>query len=144
MNEILVVAGIMVKDGMVFAAQRNAKAHQALKWEFPGGKVEKGETPEKALERELFEELGIQTKTSEKFSEKTHAYPEKTVRVLFYESEIVSGDIKALEANSVGWFTKEELIKLDFSGADADVAREIFEKMKRDENTTIETENCMV
>ena len=61
MNAVLVVAGIMQKDGMIFAAQRNAKAHQALKWEFPGGKVEINETPEKALERELFEELGVKT-----------------------------------------------------------------------------------
>ncbi len=129
MNEILVVAGIMQKDGMIFAAQRNERKHQALKWEFPGGKVEEGETPEEALERELFEELGIYTKTGALFSEKTHAYPEKTVRVLFYKSEIVSGEPKALEANAVGWFTKDELIKLDFSGADGIVAQEIVDRL---------------
>ncbi len=129
MNEILVVAGIMQKDGMIFAAQRNEQKHQALKWEFPGGKVEKGESPEEALERELFEELGIFTKTGALFSEKTHVYPEKTVRVLFYKSEIVSGEPRALEANAVGWFTKDELIKLDFSGADGIVAQEIMERL---------------
>lgn len=129
MNAVLVVAGIMQKDGMIFAAQRNAKAHQALKWEFPGGKVEINETPEKALERELFEELGIRTETGALFSEKTHVYPEKTVRVLFYLTKITSGEPKALEANRIGWFSKEELITLDFSGADGDVAGEIFEKM---------------
>lgn len=129
MNEILVVAGIMIRDQLVFASQRNALAHQGLKWEFPGGKVEKGETPEAALERELFEELGIRTKTGEMFSEKTHAYPEKTVKVLFYKSEIVMGEPQALEANAVGWFTKDELVRLDFSGADGNVAREIFESM---------------
>ena len=129
MNAVLVVAGIMQRDGMIFAAQRNEKAHQGLKWEFPGGKVEKNETPEKALERELYEELGIQTKTGALFSEKTHVYPEKTVRVLFYLTEITSGEPKALEANQVGWFSKEDLITLDFSGADGEVAREIFDRM---------------
>ena len=129
MDAILVVAGIMVKDGLVFASQRNKNAHQALKWEFPGGKVEKGETPESALERELFEELGICTKTGDLFSEKTHAYPEKTVRVLFYRTQITSGSPQALEANAVGWFSKEELVKLDFSGADGIVAKEIFDKL---------------
>lgn len=125
MSVIPVVAGIMLRDGMIFAAQRNEKAHQGLKWEFPGGKVEKGETPEQALERELFEELGIRTKTGALFSEKIHVYPEKTVRVLFYFTEIVSGEPKALEANQVGWFSKEALLTLDFSGSDGIVAREI-------------------
>ncbi|MBQ5769996.1 MAG: (deoxy)nucleoside triphosphate pyrophosphohydrolase [Clostridia bacterium] len=129
MNAILVVAGIMRRDGMIFAAQRNEKAHQGLKWEFLGGKVEKGETPEQALERELFEELGIYTQTGALFSEKTHVYPEKTVRVLFYLTEIVSGEPRALEANQVGWFSKEELASLDFSGADGIVAKEICEKL---------------
>ena len=129
MDAILVVAGIMRKDGMIFAAQRNEKAHQGLKWEFPGGKIEKGETPEQALERELFEELGIQTRTGALFSEKTHVYPEKTVRVLFYLTEITSGEPKALEANQVGWFSKEALVKLDFSGSDGIVAGEIAEKL---------------
>ena len=129
MNAILVVAGIMQRDGMIFAAQRNEKAHQALKWEFPGGKVEKGETPESALERELFEELGICTKTGALVSRKTHVYPERTVNVLFFLTEIVKGVPEALEANRIGWFSKEELVKLDFSGADGIVAREIFEKL---------------
>lgn len=125
----LVVAGIMRKGNLIFAAQRNKNAHQALKWEFPGGKVEKGEQPERALERELKEELGISTKTGKLFSDKTHAYPEKTVKVLFYVSEIVSGEPQAIEANQIGWFTKEELVKLDFSGADGDVAGEIYERL---------------
>ena len=125
MNEILVVAGIMQKDSMIFAAQRNERKHQALKWEFPGGKVEEGDSPEEALERELFEELGIFTKTGALFSEKTHAYPEKTVRVLFYLTEITAGEPRALEAHRIGWFSKAELVTLDFSGADGIVAREI-------------------
>lgn len=129
MNAVLVVAGIMRKDGMIFAAQRNEKAHQGLKWEFPGGKVEKGETPERALERELLEELGIATKTGALFSEKIHVYPEKTVKVLFYLTEIVSGTPEALEANQVGWFSREELLSLDFSSSDGIVAREIFERL---------------
>lgn len=129
MNVILVAAGIMQKGDRIFAAQRNANAHQALKWEFPGGKVEKGETPERALERELFEELGIRTATGRLFSEKIHSYPEKTVRVLFYRTEILSGEPAPLEANQVGWFLKEELVKLDFSGADGIVAQEIFERL---------------
>lgn len=127
MDVIEVVAGIMIKGGRVFAAQRNQYAHQALKWEFPGGKVEAGETPEDALERELSEELGVCTRTGERFTERVHVYPEKTVRVLFYRTEIVSGEPKALEANAIGWFSKEELIKLDFCGADGEVARMLFD-----------------
>lgn len=129
MDVTLVVAGIMQKEDTIFAAQRNKRAHQALKWEFPGGKVEKGETPQKALERELFEELGIRTETGALFSRKVHAYPDKTVEVLFFRTKIVSGEPAALEANQIGWFTKDELVKLDFSGADGEVAEQIRSEM---------------
>ena len=120
---ISVVAGILIRDDKVFSSQRPAKAHQALKWEFPGGKIEKAETPEAALERELNEELGVKTKTGKKFFEIVHAYPDKSVKVMFYFSEIVDGEPCALEANDIGWFAREELCTLDFAGADAEVAR---------------------
>lgn len=122
MQTIAVVAGIMEKDGLIFASQRAKGSHQALKWEFPGGKIEEGETPEAALERELFEELGIITRTGGRFYEVEHEYPDKRVRVTFYKTSILSGTPAALEANAVGWFTGEKLLSLDFAAADRHVA----------------------
>ena len=64
---IAVVAGILLRDGKILLAQRKEAASFALKWEFPGGKIEPGESPEEALERELQEELGIHTHTGRIF-----------------------------------------------------------------------------
>ena len=74
---IIVTAAIMVKANKVFAARRNPGSHMAGFWEFPGGKIETGETPEACLVRELFEEFGIVTQVGIFFGENTHDYGAK-------------------------------------------------------------------
>lgn len=122
MQPTLVVAGIIVGQKQIMIAQRRADQRNALKWEFPGGKVEEGETPEAALERELFEELGVRTRTGRIFDARLHAYPGQTVLVLFYFTEITEGTPKPLDANALCWTEIEKLNGFDFSGADALVA----------------------
>lgn len=125
MQPLLVVAGVIVRDGRILVSQRPARSHQALLWEFPGGKVEEGETPEQALERELFEELGVKTRTGRIFDVSLCEYPEKQVLILFYWSEILDGDPRPLDANAICWARPDELKKLDFAKADTGVARRL-------------------
>ena len=80
----LVAAGILVRDGQVLLSLRPEGKHLAGLWEFPGGKVEPGETPEAALVREVREELGLELGDFRPFSFVHHAYPEKTVLLLAY------------------------------------------------------------
>ncbi|MBQ3080583.1 MAG: (deoxy)nucleoside triphosphate pyrophosphohydrolase [Clostridia bacterium] len=122
MKPLLVVAGIVEKNGEILISQRKANGQRALKWEFPGGKVEKGETPEEALERELMEELDIRTKTGRIFDAKLHGYPEGEVLVLFYRSSLVSGLPRAIDVNGFRFVKPEELLRYDFAPADVEVA----------------------
>ncbi|MGH9444005.1 MAG: (deoxy)nucleoside triphosphate pyrophosphohydrolase [Thermoanaerobaculia bacterium] len=81
---LLVAAGILIRDGRVLLARRPAGSHLAGLWEFPGGKVEPGESPERALVREIREELGLEISRFRPFRFSHHAYPEKTVLLLSY------------------------------------------------------------
>ena len=88
---IVVAAGLVVRDGRVLISRRPEGRHQGGKWEFPGGKLEVGESPEEALVRELREELGIETKTGRIREVKFYQYPDRDVLLLFYWSRLVSG-----------------------------------------------------
>jgi len=122
MNPVAVVAAVLVHDGRLLIAQRKKNANQALKWEFPGGKIERGETPEQALARELQEELGIRTETGRIFDAKIFEYPEKTVLLLFYISRLTGGEASAIDANAFRWVYPEELKEYDFADADKETA----------------------
>ena len=131
MQPLLVVAGVIVRDGRILVSQRPARAHQARLWEFPGGKVEEGETPEQALERELFEELGVKTRTGRIFDASLCEYPEKRVLILFYHSEIREGEPNALDANAILWARPGELKALEFAQADIRVAQRLKNELPR-------------
>ena len=115
---IAVVAGLVVRDGKLLIARRPSGKHMAGKWEFPGGKIEKGETPEKALERELMEELDIETETGRVYHVISHSYPEKDVLLIFYRSRLVSGEPRAVEEAEVRWIEEGQLRDFDWAEAD--------------------------
>ena len=96
---VLVAAGILVRDGRVLLARRPDGKHLAGLWEFPGGKVEPGDSPEAALVRELREELGLEISRFRPFLFAHHAYPEKTVLLLAYLCTIDEDPLHA----SVDW-----------------------------------------
>ncbi len=115
---IAVVAALIVRDGRLMIAQRPAGKHMAGKWEFPGGKIEKGETPEHALERELLEELGVKTRTGRIYHAIHHTYPEKDVLLLFYRSRLIEGEPKPIEEADIRWIKEDELHGFDWAEAD--------------------------
>jgi len=119
---IVVAAGIVTRDGKIMLCQRKPDVHQALKWEFPGGKLEPGESPERALERELREELAIETRTGRIFDVRFHSDGGRDILLLFYFSEIVSGEPEPVDCNAVAWTDPSSLTAYDLAPADALVA----------------------
>lgn len=115
---IEVVAGIIYKEGKFLIAQRNRKKSQGGLWEFPGGKVEQGETYEEALIREIKEEFNADIQIKQYVGEKTHHYPEKDVHLSFYTANLLSSKIELLEHEAYQWITKEEKQNFKFAGAD--------------------------
>lgn len=115
---IEVVAGIIYKEDKFLIAQRNLKKSQGGFWEFPGGKVEQGETYEEALKREIKEEFDADIEVKEYVGENIHHYPEKDIKLIFYKAELLSNTIKLLEHEDFRWITKEDKDKFEFSGAD--------------------------
>ena len=119
---IIVAAGIVSRNGKIMLCQRRPGDRLGLKWEFPGGKLESGETPQQALERELREELAIETRTGRIF-DVHHVAGDREILVLFFRSEIISGDPQTIECNAVAWADPAELTRYDLAPADMEVAR---------------------
>jgi 8-oxo-dGTP diphosphatase len=110
MIPIPVVTGLIVKDGKILMCQRREDKLYPLHWEFPGGKVEAGESLVQALERELTEELAITITDAESWFEDTMTYSNGlTYHVTFFLIREYEGEPKNMEFNEIGWFTAPEL-----------------------------------
>lgn len=106
---IPVVAGFLRKERKVLVGQRPETHSLAGQWEFPGGKIESGESPETALQRELQEELGIEAEIGELKIACTHSYGEVNILILFYEVKYWKGEPKAQHHLQLEWIEPEEL-----------------------------------
>lgn len=115
---IEVVAGVIYKNNKFLIAQRNLKKAQGGLWEFPGGKVEEGESYENALAREIKEEFNANIEVNEYIGENIHHYPEKDIRLLFYKARLLSENIELLEHEDYKWITKDDKDNFEFAGAD--------------------------
>ena len=113
-----VVAGVVRRDGQVMLCQRRPEVHNGLKWEFPGGKIEPGESPEAALVRELREELDLQVQVGRVIDAVHHRYPDREVLVLFYDCRVAQGEPRTVDCNAIAWARPEALRGYDFAGAD--------------------------
>lgn len=122
---IPVAAGILFRAGRVLITQRPAGSHLGGLWEFPGGKLEPGETWEQALVRELREELDITVTVGRLFWEVTHAYPEKTVQLRFYVCSLRAGEPRALACAAFTWATADDLKRHPFPAADAQLLTQL-------------------
>ena len=105
---IKVVAAIIYNDNKFLIAKRNYQKSQGGLWEFPGGKVELGETNEEALKREIKEELNIEIEVGEFLTTNIHSYFDKTIELICYKSKIISGEIKLLEHEDYQFITTKE------------------------------------
>ena len=120
-NHLHVTCAIIEQDGCVLAAQRSRTMAMPLKWEFPGGKIKPGETPEHCLCRGIAEELAIKVAVHHALAEKTHAYPEFIITLYPFVCSIISGTIILREHAAVTWLPRENLSSLDWADADLPV-----------------------
>lgn len=102
-----------------------------LKWEFPGGKIKPGETPEECLKREVREELGIEIELRAPLQSVSHQYPDFMVTLYPFICSISSGEIILHEHAALVWRVPAELQRLDWAEADGPVLEE-YQRMKRD------------
>jgi 8-oxo-dGTP diphosphatase len=128
MKRIEVVAAVIQHQNKILAVQRGpAKyAYISEKWEFPGGKMEAGETEEQTIIREIREELNMQIKVQSKLLTVEHPYPDFHLTMHTYLCETEQSEPKLTEHLAYQWLEKSELMKLDWAGADVPVVNKIF------------------
>ena len=120
------VVAALIWDGERFlACQRPEHKARGLLWEFVGGKVEPGETPEEALIRECREELAVRLSVQDIFMDVVHEYPDLTVHLTLFNAVIAEGVPQMLEHNDIRWITPAEIPRYDFCPADEEILREI-------------------
>lgn len=116
---IEVVAAVLEKDGKFLIACRKKGAHLEGKWEFPGGKIEKGETPEIALKRELQEEFGIDCEIGNFVAESIFDYGKgKEIRLAGFLTVHLAGEFLLNDHSEIRWISKSEFDNFDFAPAD--------------------------
>lgn len=122
------VVAALIRDGDKFMiCQRPAHKARGLLWEFVGGKVEPGETPEDALIRECREELAVEIRVGKVFMEVVHTYPDITIQLTLFEAQIAAGTPKRIEHNDIQWITPEQIPRYDFCPADVEILERIVE-----------------
>jgi mutator protein MutT len=113
-----VCAAIIERDGLIMSARRKPGLHLAGYWEFPGGKVEPGESPEACLARELHEEFGITAQVGAYIGESTHDYGSKIIRLLAYRVAEFEGEFKLHDHDAIQWLPPDELSAVRWAPAD--------------------------
>jgi 8-oxo-dGTP diphosphatase len=121
-----VVAAVIEHEGRILIGQRKPSGRHALKWEFPGGKVEPGEEPREALARELREELAIDAVIGPQIEAYDFRYkPESVTRLMFFHVTEFTGEIENLDFNALAWEPKENLPAYDFLEGDIDFVKRL-------------------
>jgi 8-oxo-dGTP diphosphatase len=122
--ELILVAVGVLRDGAgrVLIAQRPNGKHAAGFWEFPGGKLQSGESPLQALCRELAEEIGIQVSAATPLMSFRHDYPERVVELRVFEVSQYSGEPHGLEGQALRWVSVDELDSVGLLEADQPIA----------------------
>ncbi|OGR81625.1 MAG: NUDIX hydrolase [Elusimicrobia bacterium GWC2_64_44] len=116
-----VTAAVIEKEGKVLLAQRRQGGALGGKWEFPGGKLEPGETPEECLKRELREELGIEARIGEFVCSSKFEYKHLPIELLVYRAEHLSGEFRLNDHDQLAWVALAGLAAYDLSAADIPV-----------------------
>ena len=128
MKKVDVVAAVIQKDNKIFYAQRNLVKSMGGKREFPGGKIELGETKEEALVREIKEELDSDIVVDKYLITVEHDYPTFHITMHAYLCRLVKGELTLKEHNDSVWLSKGELLNLDWADADMPIVENVLKK----------------
>ena len=131
MKTVRVVAAIIIENGKVFATQRGYGEFKDG-WEFPGGKIEPGETPEEAIVREIKEELDTEVEVIELLDTVEYDYPNFHLSMGCFICKIKSGDLVLKEHEAAKWLTKDTMGSLEWLPADMGLVGEIEKYLKED------------
>jgi mutator protein MutT len=116
-----VVAAIIRRNRQILITRRFDHVHLPGLWEFPGGKVEPGESLQAALEREILEELGVRIHVQDEFFTVEHDYPTRSVRLHFFNCSIIEGEPRPIEVADLRWVDPRDLGQFEFPAADAEL-----------------------
>lgn len=117
-KDIHVVGAVIIEDGKVMCAQRGPAKSLPYKWEFPGGKIEKGESPQESLIREINEEMECDVKVGKQVEHTVYEYDFGIVHLTTYYCELIEGKPVLTEHISIKWLSPSELGSLDWAPAD--------------------------
>ena len=129
MKTLRVTAAVIRKGRKIYATQRGYGAFKDG-WEFPGGKIEEGETPQEALKREIREELASEIEVGDLIQTVEYDYPEFHLSMDCFWCTLISGELTLLEAEDARWLGKEELFSVEWLPADHDLVLEIKRQMR--------------
>ena len=128
----IVAAGVIEKDGFILIGKRKQGKKFAGNWEFPGGTLEKGETPEQCLRRELKEELAVEIEVGDLICSSEYSYtPEWTIRLLAYRTKLISGILNLKDHEEVRWVSLGDLINYDFPEASKSIVKKLIAGSRR-------------
>lgn len=120
-----VTAALIIKDHKILIAQRAPGENLAGKWEFPGGKIEAGETPQECLKREIREEFDVEVDVLDYFGESIYNYSSGTIRLLAFWCRWIAGDFILKVHSQIAWLDPEELDQYDFAPADIPLVKQL-------------------
>lgn len=126
---IRVVAAEIARDGRYLITQRAPRAVLPLLWEFPGGRVEEGESDQRAIAREIEEKFGILPEVGDLTLEVTHEYPQYTVNMRVYRCTMPPGQFPEANVHAYRWVAPDEFDRYEFPGADQGTIEKLVESM---------------
>jgi 8-oxo-dGTP diphosphatase len=129
-KQIHVVGAVIIREGRVLCAQRGAGQSMASLWEFPGGKIEAGETPQEALRREIVEEMKCVVSVGEQVAYTAHEYRFGVVHLTTFYCELLSGTPQLTEHAAIRWLLPEELLTLEWAPADVPAVHTIMRRFR--------------
>jgi len=123
-----VTAAIIKDENRLLISKRHSKDTLGGKWEFPGGKIEPGETPKECLVREIKEELGVEVKIGPFYDENVYSSQDHDIHLLFYWAEVITGKVIPVVHDDLKWTTIEELANFDFAPADIPIVKRLMKE----------------